>query len=143
MSNNAIINAVSINDVNAIRAAVDELKQQGVNIALKENAKQRSYFTSQEILCPYVLHLPDCRFDVGLKAKAGGGYEMVCDLHNGLIAQHLGTTKGTSDSEQKAVGRFLQTYAKHAAMNAATAAGHMIEQCYNDEEGNVQILAAV
>ena len=40
-------------------------------------------------------------------------------------------------------GQLLQNYAKHAAINSAAMAGHMVESCDYDAEGNINLVLAV
>jgi hypothetical protein len=143
MSHTTSLKSVAIRDVAAIRAAVDELKQSGVNINLLENAKPRMFYENQHGNCAFVLQLPDSRFDIGLDAQADGTYAPVFDEWQGYIGKQVGATcpmPNTPEGKaQHQIGRFLQGYAKHAAINAATSQGYMVEGTSTDEHGNVHL----
>lgn len=150
MSHVTKLAGVVITDVGAIRAAVSELNSLGINVTLTENAKPRVHGYDSVEQCDLVLKL-DGAYDVGLKRNAEGNYEPVLDVYQGHVGKYLGATcplPGTAsyrsqEHTQHEIGRLLQIYAKHAAMNAAMNAGHIIEGCHTDAEGNIQLVLAV
>lgn len=150
MSHVTKLQGVVITDVGAVRAAVAELCASGINVRITENQKPRVHGYDSVETCDLVLKL-DGAYDVGLKLNAEGNYEPVLDVYQGHVGQYLratcplpGTARYQSQEQtQHEIGRFLQLYAKHAAMNAAMSAGHVIESCDVDAEGNVQLLLAV
>lgn len=150
MSHVTKLTGIVIADIGAVRQAVAELNQQGINVRMVENAKPRVHGYDSVETCDYVLKL-DGAYDVGLKRNAEGNYEPVLDVYQGHVGKYLGATcpaPGTAayrsqEHTQHEIGRFLQTYSKHVAMNAAMAAGHVIESCDVDTDGNVQIVLAV
>lgn len=151
MSHVTKLEGVVISDMNAVRAAVSELNSAGINVRLVEGpAKPRVHGYDTVETCDFVLALPGA-YDVGLKRNAQGNYDPILDVWQGHVGKYLGATcplPGTAayrsqEHTQHEIGRFLQTYAKHAAMNSAMAQGYLIESCGIDAEGNVQLVLAV
>jgi hypothetical protein len=105
------------------------------------------FYGNQHGVCDYVLQLPASRYDVGFAKNADGSYTPVCDLWGQDISRNLGARcplpTSTEGRTQHAIGQLMQGYSKHAAINAATAAGHMVESCtVNEETGDVELLLA-
>jgi hypothetical protein len=146
VSHTTLIKSVAIRDTHAIRQAVERLQSKGVKIELKENCKPRMYFAHQGEQCEYVLHMPDCRFDVGLKLQKDGTYAPMYDEHANAVGSVIGAAcnlpTNKDDRSLWQLGRFLQGYAEFAAINAASAAGYMVESSEVDEKGNVQLMLA-
>lgn len=146
MSHTTTIKSVKITDINALRAAVADLQAQGVKCSLKENVRPRMYYGNQHGVCPFVLHLEGSRYDVGFDKQKDGSYVPVFDEWQGHVGGQIGATCPMPNSPegraQHAIGRMLQGYAKHAAMNAALAQGYMVESCETDEKGNVNLVLA-
>lgn len=141
MSHTTTVRTVALTNPAAIEAAVATLASQGVNVVLKTNAKPRMYYRDQHGVCDYVLHLPDCPYDVGLERQADGSYVPVFDEFGGSVAAHLGAThpvKGAHPAE-RAIGRFSQEYAVQAAIMAAQAEGYHVADATVDEQGNVHL----
>lgn len=122
-----------VRNAQAIREAAKEL-----GIELLTDAVPRMYYANQHGRCDFVLKLKG-KYDVGL-VKEGSGYALVYDSWDGHVAAELGNSKATAN---KPVAKFLQTYAKHAAMLAARAKGYMVQGCTTDAQGNVQLTLAV
>lgn len=151
MSHVTKLHGVVISDISAVRAAVQELNSQGVNVTLAENQKPRVHGFDSVETCDYVLKLTGA-YDVGLKRNAEGNYEPVLDVYQGHVGNAglratcpMPNTAAYRSQQhtQHEIGRFLQSYAKHAAINAATSQGHTVETCSMDGEGNVQLVLAV
>ena len=150
MSHVTKLAGVVITDIGAVRAAVQELNSLGVTVGIAENQKPRVHGYDSVEKCDYVLTLPGA-YDVGLKRNAEGNYEPVLDVYQGHVGRYLAPTcpvPGTrayqsQEHTQHEIGRFLQLYAKHAAMNAAATAGHIVDSCFTDAEGNIQLVLAV
>lgn len=151
MSHTTKISAVQIKDAAAIRKAVQTLQNRGVKVELKENVKPRMYYERQanEIgNCDFVLHLPNGRFDVGLKKDAKTGiYDVFMDEWDGIVAKDLkAACPVPRNAEEKAlwaIGAFSQEYAKEAAINAAMNAGYYVESANVDAKtGEVALVLA-
>ena len=145
MSHTTTIKAVAIRDPRAILSAVEELQKAGINIELRQNQKPRMYYQGQGDVCDYVLHLKDTKYDVGLKLNAEGVYEAQLDTFMDYVESQLGAKAcpmpGTPEGRaQHAIGRFLQTYGKHAAINEAVNAGYFVESAEYDEQGSLQLV---
>jgi hypothetical protein len=142
MSHTTAINCIKITDISALRSAITELKSHGVKCDLLENAVPRAYYPNQEGLgkAEFVVNVKDARYDVGLyKDKEGVGYEARCDFYTGSIEDVLGAKaqKG-EDIEMARLGKLYQTYAIHAATNAAVQQGYSVQRI-NQEGGTVQL----
>ena len=146
MSHTTTIRNVLITDVSALRAAVAELKQQGVQCDLLENMIPRGYYDSQAGLekAPLVLRLPDSRYDVGFyETEQKEGFEARTDFFGGDVQKILGVTPGENDDrEQAKMGKLYHLYAIHAATQAAVRQGHAVNRV-NNADGSVQLQVQV
>ena len=144
MSHTVVIESVDITSKSALKSAVRELIQQhGVKGELKENAKPKfppGYGLGYDgSVCDYVLALADYQMDIGFK-KVGRKYQPIIDnMMN--YAPLRGKSKSRNDDGR--VGKLLQMYAKHAAIEAAELDGHTVTDAYEDEEGNLKLKFAV
>lgn len=143
MSHTTRVNTVKIQDVRALRSAVQDLKNSGVNCELEENARPRMYFKQQEVQCDYVLRLKDGKYDLGFEKQADGSYTPIFDEHANYVGGQIGAACPMPNTKegrtQHQIGRFMQNYAKHAAMNAARDKGQLVESCTVDNQGRVKI----
>lgn len=148
MSHTTTLRSVQIKDIQALRAAVAELKASGVNCDLVENEVPSMYYANQHGKCAYVLRMNDAnyggrRYDVGFDLQPDGTYATVFDDFGNALRGQIGAAcpmPNTAEGKaQHAIGKFLQGYAKHAAMNAALAQGYMVESCTVDANNNVQL----
>lgn len=147
MSHTTTIKSVQIRDLNALRKAVNALKERGVNCDLVSNARPRMYFERQEEICDHVLKLHDGRYDVGFRLQEDGSYAPIFDEY----AQHVSNQIGgrcaiPQNSEERAVwamGQLAQEYGKFAAIHAAEAQGYQVLSTTYDEKNNVQLELAV
>jgi hypothetical protein len=141
MSHTSTINSVVIADKHAVTAAIAELKANGVNCELLENAKPRAYYSNQSGMgeAEMVINLKDSRYDVGLYKNEQGTYEARCDLWGGDIAKNLGVpATGDTPREQAALGKFFSTYAAHAAQRKAIQQGYSVRRI-NNKDGSIQL----
>lgn len=150
MSHTTTLRGVPFKDVLAMRQAVTKLKARGVNCELLENAKPRMYYAEQGETCDYVLRLHDGKYDVGFQKQKDGTYAPVFDEWGSHVGGQVGADASVCpvprDAEGRAlhqIGQFAQAYSECAAVNAATAAGHVVEGTHTDAEGNVHITLAV
>lgn len=145
MSHTTIIKSVPIKDIQALHSAVEELNLMGVRCELRTNEKPRMYYEDQYGATPYTLYLHDSKYDVGFCLEQDGSYSMVCDLHGNHIQKQVGcacSIEGASRMEQ-AVGKLTQLYVKHATINAAVSQGYVLDNCYVDDDGNLQMEISV
>lgn len=142
MSHTTAIKSVLFVDQQALRAAIDELKNRGVNCELLENATPRAYYSDQEGmgLARFVIKLNDAKYDVGLyDSKEGKGMEARTDLYGGSVAKVLGVNPAKGESkEQAALGKLYSTYATHATMAEAARNGYAVQRIDNPD-GSVQL----
>jgi hypothetical protein len=140
------LKAVVIKDVSALHAAVGDLKAAGVKCDLVQNQTPRMYYSSQHGNCAYVLKLHDSAYDVGFDLQADGSYLPVFDEWANHVSSQIGagstcplptTQEGRA---QHAIGKFAQSYAKHAAINSAVSQGYMVEGTEIDADGNVHLM---
>jgi len=126
MSHTTTVSDIMITDVAALRSAVEELKRRGMNIQLRENATPRAYSQGQTGMgqAPFVVNIPDSKYDVGLY-KVEGGYEARTDFYMGEVEKVLGVTpkKGESATQAK-MGKLYQMYGVHAAEQQAFRQGY-------------------
>lgn len=140
MSHTTRINGITITDVTALRAAITELKAQGVKCDLLENAQPRGFFPNQSGMetAPYVLKLEDSRYDVGLYPNTQGkGYECRTDFWGGDVERHLGTPNPTTD--QARLGKLYQMYGVHAATRQAMMQGYTVQRSAK-ADGTIQLV---
>lgn len=141
MSHTSTVSNVRIVDVNALQAAVQELRNEGHDIQLVQNATPRAYYSNQLSEAPWVIRLNKQRYDVGLyPAEDGRGYEAKCDLWAGEVASVFGApTSGEETHVQGAIGKLYNRYATHAAMQEAARAGHTCQRVQR-EDGSTQLV---
>ena len=158
MSHTTTIKSVPIRSVNALRAAVQELKGKGIKCDLVENEVPRMYYANQHGKCAFVLKLHDSQYDVGFDQQKDGTYAPVLDIWNQQIAKQVGTTlldwsttRAKDTAEQRAmrkdhqshIGQLLQGYSKHAAIQTATSKGYMVQSCTVGADMQVHIKLSV
>lgn len=144
MSHTTTLKGLQIKSVSALRAAVEELQAQGITCSLLENKVPRMYFANQHGISALVLNLPNCPYDIGFDLQTDGSYLPVLDTWSNKIEMQIGSVcpMPTSDEgkAQHAMGRFLQSYAKQAAIEAATQNGYMVESATADDKGTVHLV---
>lgn len=145
MSHTTSIGNVVVRDIAALNSAVTDLQKAGIECAIATGDRPRLWGPGP--VCDYVLKLPKCRFDVGFEKNANGdGYTPITDLHDGLVAQHIGArTKASGnagDRAQHAIGQLMQAYTRHATVNAARKSGMTVSRAFTDDKGNVQLVLA-
>ena len=143
MSHTTTIKCVAINDIEALKMAVNEIRAGGVDCELVEDARPRMYYSEQGPKCPYVLKLKGGSYDVGFQQQADGSYAAVLDTFGGHVQKQVGATCAIPDTEEgrarHAIGRLSQLYAKNAAIRAAAAQGYAVEDVTVDAKGNVHL----
>ncbi len=147
MSHTTHLKNVVIRDVGALRSAVAELKAGGVDCDLLEDAKPRMYYSNQGQKCEYVLKLNKGKYDVGFKLQEDGTYAPLLDTWAGNVGNQIGADAevcpmpGTEAGRaQHAIGQFMQSYSKNAAINAAVMQGYSVESADTDGDGNVHLV---
>lgn len=131
MSHTTTLKGVKIMDRKAIEQAVTDLKAAGVKVELKLNAVPRMYYDHQQAevgKCDYVLHLPQSRYDVGLKwNEKAKEFDVIFDEFMGDVRNQIGAACPLDNQDRKAehaIGRFSQRYGVNAAKNMARSQGY-------------------
>ena len=144
MSHTSTISSIDIEDINALVSAINELKSMGVNCDLLENKAPRAWSTNQEGMgvAPFVVKLNDAEYDIGLYAKAEGGYEARTDFYGGSVEHVLGAEDDGADTDQAKLGKLYQLYGKHAITRKAMEQGYSVSHV-KKEDGSLQLQIAV
>lgn len=132
MSHTSKIDSVKITDIDAVKQAIEDLNKMGIKCSLRENATPRAYYADQKGMgiAPYVVHLQDCTYDVGLyKSDDGKYYEPRADLFAKKIKNILGVE---GDTLQDHIGKLLNAYSARATMRAAIRKGYQCNRIQND-----------
>jgi len=159
MSHTTSVRSVPIKDVQALHSAVDELVAMGVNCRLVANAKPRMYYSDQlrrhlgrdSEIADYVLQLTDARYDVAFLKQDDGSYTPVFDDWQKSVANQIGAkfsgrvehwSGNRQDTEQTlhSIGKLLQQYSKHAAINTALGEGYSVTgELLDEETGHIHL----
>lgn len=134
MSHTTTINNVEITDLVALAAAIMELKNNGVDCELLENAVPRAYYQTQQGMgkAPFVLKLNKSRYDVGFyKKEESAGYEARCDLFGRDIQNLLGFDKNP-------LGKLMRHYSACAITRKAVQQGYYVNRI-NRTDGSIQL----
>lgn len=149
MSHTTSIKGVSITNIQALRAAIDELAEKGIKINLTEDAQPRSYYSAfgreQEGMgkADYVIGLADANYDIGLYLNQETGvYEARTDFWAGSVEGVLGAEASAKEyTEQAKMGKLFQAYAVHATLATARMQGKSIRRV-TKEDGTEQLIVA-
>ena len=146
MSHTTTLKGLSIKDTAAIVSAITEMKAAGIKCELLRDTAPRMYYGNQHGVCAYVVKLNDSRYDLGLDLQKDGTYSTVFDEWGHDISNLIGADASmcplphTAEGKaQHGIGKFMQSYAKFAAMNAAVAQGYMVENAFTDDKGTVHL----
>ena len=144
MSHTTTIDDIVFTDVEALKAAVNELSAKGVKCSLEKNTTARAFYQNQDGMAgthAYVLRLHDCPYDVAFSMDAKKkGLVARTDLFAGRVAGVLGApAAGKETAAQAALGRLYQTYAIHAATRKAVAQGLSVKRM-NNADGSVRLV---
>ena len=143
MSHTTTVDSVKITDVAALSAAVEELKANGIDCDLLQDALPRAYYPTQAGMdekAPFVLKLNKGQYDIGFYEKEGV-YEARFDNFMNRISEHLGTAQEGKDSAQNAIGKVLNLYSVHAVSRKASMQGYRVQRV-NNSDGSVQLRIA-
>ena len=124
MSHTTTIKSVEIRDVHALKAAIKELREKGVDCTLLENETPKAFYANQagmSEVAAYVLRSPHVAYDVAFYWDAPKkSLEMRTDLYGGSVARSYGN--GTDAP----LGKLLQLYSKHAVIRQAAKQGYRV-----------------
>lgn len=143
MSHTTSISSVRIKSISALRAAVEELRSNGMSIQMIADATPRAYYSNQAGMgaAPYVIQLPSANYDIGVYPAADGdGYELRTDLWGGSVERVLGAkASSAATAEQAKLGRLYQMYAIAATEERASEQGMQVERTL-EADGSIQLL---
>lgn len=142
ISHTTRLNNVSVRDIAALRAAVEQINAaKGLNLSVKENSTCRMYFAEDNVPCDVVVHVPGCRFDLGFRKTANNTYEAVFDAHGGELARFLGGGQhiAKTDEERKLsnIGGLMQAYTQKVLETAAMNNGFSVYAQHDEATGNL------
>jgi hypothetical protein len=121
-----------VSDISALQAAVAE---HGATI--KSNVRPRMYFSDQHGVCDYVITHPNSKYDIGLEKDKDGNYDFVFDPWEGHLFKVFGDSRGGKVSH---IAKIVQSYNKHAMINAAIAKGYTVTNCLTESDGTVNLV---
>ncbi len=139
MSHTTTIGQILFADQAALRAAIVELKDRGVDCELLEQVAPRAYYQNQMGVAPLTLKLNNSRYDVGFYPNKDGALEAQCDLWGQDIERELGAPveEGVT-REQAAIGKLRNAYANQVIQNHYASQGGMIDRQEN-ADGSVNL----
>jgi hypothetical protein len=142
MSHNVTFDGVKIDDIDALRDAIKELADQGVNIALTETGTFRTW-PGQPNKCNYTIQLGDSNHDVGLIKQPDGTYAPVFDPYGGGVARALGAEAQFCDvrdgGQARNLGKLIQGYATCKAEREAASMGLYTMRNYDKASGKIML----
>ena len=146
MSHTSTVSSIVIVDVDALKAAIAELKSNGVPCELLENMVPRAYYPNQQGLnqpARYILRLNGAPYDVAFyQNEAKSGYEARADFFGGGIEKHLGVKQEEGvPADQCRLGKLYNLYAVHATMRQAVRKGYKVSRV-NKPDGSTVVVAA-
>ncbi len=142
MSHTSSVKSIKIQSVVALRNAIKEMKEKGINCSLVENATPRAFYNGQAGMgvADFVLQLQDSKYDVGLYKQQDGSYEARTDFFLRSVENVLGVKASSKETELQAkMGKFFQAYAVCAAEEAARKKGYMCRRV-SRQDGAVSIV---
>lgn len=143
MSHTTEVNDIVFTDIEALKAAVNELAAKGVKLSLTKGGTPRAYYANQNGMgaADYVLKVEQARYDVGFYSdKDKKGMVARTDFFGGDIERLLGTPVKQGDDPNRAkLGKLYHTYAIHAATRAAAKKGLQTRRV-NNADGSVRLV---
>jgi hypothetical protein len=143
MSHTTEINNIVFADIEALKAAVNELNSKGIKCTLVKGGTPRAYYQNQQGMgaADYTLQLDGSPYDIGFYTdKEKKGLVARTDLFMGHVARVLGAQASAGESQaQAALGQLYQTYAIHAATRKAVQQGMSVKRV-NNADGSVRLV---
>lgn len=142
MSHTTSIKAVKIQNIDALRSAIEEMNQSGTRLTLETGGKPRAYSTNQAGLGPadYVIRVAEASYDIGLYKQDDGSYEARTDFWNGSVERVLGGKATNAERrEQAKLGKLFQMYGVHVATQQARRKGLSVRRMTNAETGKITL----
>lgn len=145
MSHTSTIKSIAIVDIEALRAAVNELAKTGMKISLQEGGKPRAYFQDQQGMgnADFVIKLDSAKYDIGVYKNDAGTYELRTDFWSGSVENILGAQASAEDKrEQAKLGKLYQMYGVHATLRQARKKGYSATRSVA-KDGTIQLELSV
>jgi len=119
--------ATSLNDIDAIKAACEEL-----GLQIREGGVVRYYYQNNNVKADYVISWAGSSYDVGLKKDIKtGNFHLVYDTYNGQVEAKLG----------KGCCKLIQSATFHKIAVKAKLKGWFVTK-RNAENGALQVVLA-
>ena len=142
MSHTAKIAGITISNIDALRAAVEELNESGIKCKLLDDVKPRAFYENQPGMgkADHVLQLENSRYDIGFYHQPDGTYEVRTDFWGNDIEKNLGVrATDPTKVDQARLGKLFQTYGLCAATMEATQRGYSVRRV-EGENGRKQLI---
>jgi len=142
MSHTATISGIKITDISVLRKAIEELAASGIKISMEDGGTPRAFYPNQPGLgkADHVVKLVDSRYDIGLYKQDDGSYQPRTDFWGGDVQKILGVKASDPAKEDQAkLGRLVQMYGIHAAMDKARKQGYTVRRTMT-EDGTAKLL---
>ena len=147
MSHNVRLNGVKFANLNTLKAAVQELRNEGANIELVEGTGliARAFGAgASDVPCDVLLRVNDGQWDVGFKLNERGEY--IPELESMFRHRHLSATGNEAPVEGCRVdyggiqiGQLTQRYALVQAEINAAQAGYSTTRTYDSAKRQFQL----
>lgn len=138
MSHTSSISTIKIVDLAAFDQAINDLRAEGLNITVVENAVPKAYYQNQSGMdtpAKKVLKIEGAAYDVALYETGHGQHELRTDFWGGSVARALGadqsyvatidrtTDEGREEAQMAQLGKLYQRYSRNAVMNTVVMSG--------------------
>ena len=142
MSHTASIKGIKITNIDALRTAIEDLNEQGIQCSLQDNATPRAYFKDQAGMgkADHVVTITNCPYDLGLYKQPDGTYEVRTDFWAGAVERVFGVkASDPAKADQAKLGKLFQAYGLAAATIEATQRGYTVRRV-EAENGTMQLI---
>lgn len=143
MSHNILIKNVKITSIEALQAAVDELRREGKNITLNRDRKTFRTYPGQPDKCDMCIELPNARFDVGLVKQPDGTYLTVYDPYLAIGGTEISCSLDPRERDERhGIAMLTQRYSVIVSERELALQGHMCRR-EKGENGEIHVVAEV
>jgi hypothetical protein len=162
VSHVSLISDVPIRDIDALEAALEELREGGTNIYMIAKKGPRLFSSDQTRAyakaCSFTIALPNAKYDIGVQPMDEKNeaikledleknpdklshYNLITDFWNGSIASQLSTARPADNDEYQNVfslGKLMTGYSKYAIINYALRNGCETSEITVDANGDIE-----
>ena len=140
MSHNVVFKDVKFTDIQALRAAVQELARSGVNIKLSDKKTFRTYGSNPNT-CDMVIELPGCVHDIGLQRQKDGTLTPIFDPYDHNISANVGLPQYCDyNSPGRHIGKLVQTYVACKTEKEAVNQGYSTTREFDKKTGTLSVV---